>query len=344
MVRRVGFGALAAGGAVLALKAIFDRPAGAAETSEMDKYTQAAQGDPEAMKELNQKYGASAVKKSQARVEGQNNTNAFMGILGGAANGAMTGAAFGPWGALIGGVLGAGASLMDKGTREGAMKFVKGFMDSVGKTLGDIGNFFSNRFSEIGKGVQDMGKSVQDGLVRAGKWIVDTISNGVKGLANLLLDAITLLPRFQVGMVKNLIQNASWVPGRDGILSSINNIESLLNTRVHYGGLNYGSALAREGMMSGRRAMVVNDSEFVIPQGGFSQLVDAVGNRVVSSGKLGGGEAYTKIDLAINVINPVMLGDNKELIESLRKPVITIVNDAYNKVNGVRSRNRFITA
>jgi len=72
-------------------------------------------------------------------------TGQAWGNLGmGVAEGAMTGAMFGPWGALIGGVIGAGVSLMDKGVRDAVVKSIGNFGSSIWKNLTEAANGFKD--------------------------------------------------------------------------------------------------------------------------------------------------------------------------------------------------------
>lgn len=311
----------------------------AAENPELDSYMQEYQGDPEAMGELNQMYGASAIKKSQARLESKNNNNAAMSVLGGAANGAMTGAIFGPWGAAIGAVIGGGISLMDKGTRDGAIKWVKG----VGKIIGDW-------MGSILNGVVGFGNSIKKALEQAASSFANSVQWVFKKIVNTLLDGLTFLPRLFTGVIEKIVNLVpkealpGWARGALGVVSSgLGVAQSLLGARYSSGLNYYGPLMAQEARMSGGRAMVVNSREFVIPPDGFNTLAGLLENKIMSSSKNRGGESFTKVELAININNPVMLGNNKQLIDSLRKPVIDIVNDAYRRQNSARVRNHFIT-
>ena len=247
--------------------------------------------------------------------------------------------AFGPWGALIGGVLGAGASLMDKGTRDAVGKFVGGMWDSFMKSLGSIGQWLA----KIGTSIMNKFKEIGDGLMSA-------IKNGAAFMANALLDSITLIPRTFVGIASFLAsQIPDWVkiPGLGTIKQSIKFTDKLLNTRfpVNFAsGLNYsGSALALEERLSGGRAFIANSNEVVIPRALMGGLTDNIEQKVRRS-MASEHVPHPKIELVININRPLMLGENKELIDSLRKPVIDIMNEAYKKnVESVRTRPKFIT-
>jgi hypothetical protein len=262
-------------------------------------------------------------QKVQQKQQEQN--DAVGSVLGGAANGAMTGMMFGPWGALIGGVLGAGASLMDKGTRDAVGKFIGGMWESFKGFIKNVKNWLVDAAVNVGNGIKA----------------------GLITVVNLFLDNLLLIPRIFVGVAQKLV---SIIPDRlkPGFLNDALKVAGgIANYKVpgglYYAQSNYtGTALALEERMSGGRAFVANSNEIVIGRsmlGGFTDLVEQKVRR-----SMGPGEIQPKIELVINVNNPVMLGNNKELIESLRKPVIDIVNDAYKKsVTGVRSRPMFIT-
>jgi len=100
-----GFGkaALIAGGIGLAGAAIFG--GGSAQASELDPST----GQPQ--------VGAG---------------EAYGRVGMGAAEGALMGAGFGPWGAAIGGVIGGGVALMDKGVRDAIVKSLSQFATNIG--------------------------------------------------------------------------------------------------------------------------------------------------------------------------------------------------------------------
>lgn len=280
---------------------------------------------------------ASKLKKLQGQQQQQQaQSNALGNVLGGAAQGAQMGMVFGPWGALIGGVLGAGASLMDKGTRDAVGKFVKGlwdsftrFLSSVGDWLIKIGTDIVNKFKEIGNGV------------------MNAIKNGASMLANAFLDSITLVPRLVTGIAKFLISkipDSVPIPGLKEIKGGVLAVDKILNTRIPVNfasGVNYsGNALDLEERLSGGRAFIANDREIVIPPGQLGPLTDLISRKAKVS-QPDSQPPEQKIELVININNPVMLGNNKELIESLRKPVIDIINDAYRKNVGARSRPQF---
>jgi hypothetical protein len=245
-------------------------------------------------------------------------------FIGGAANGAMLGAAFGPWGALIGGVLGAGSSLLDKGTRDGIGKFVRGFGGMVGDWIGGIGNAFNRSVSNIWNGITKV----------------------LTGFVDLLKKGFESLPIVQ--MFKGIAKAASGATG-GGEKKDGNQWWDLLDKVPNYNGLNNsGSALAMEARMSGNRSFltgggnIANNGEIIIPSGSIGTLAYILEAKMANRSGSGGGTP-TIFKLDININNPVMLGDNEELIASLRDPVLDIVNDAYKSVANNRIRSTVIS-
>jgi hypothetical protein len=255
------------------------------------------------------------------------------GVLSGAANGAMVGMMFGPWGAAIGGLLGAGAALMDKGTREGVMGFI-----------GNLGKGLANLWKRVTNSLGRMGESIRNGAISAGTFLADGLKKAFTGVINSLMEVITFIPRMQTNLVKSIINlfPENMRPG--WLVNSVNMVDKVLGFRFgaenNYRGKDYyGPAMAHEERMSGGRARIYNDREFVIPPDGFNTLAGLIENRVKGpSTPILPGD---RIELVINVNNPVMLGNNRELIESLRKPVLDIVNDAYRKNVGARNRPQY---
>lgn len=334
---------LIVGGAVLGGLAIASLFSGA-KAAGLDEQTQAQLDDPEtaAMLDAARNGDAGAAEELKARgisndrlytlkgqrkkqLEGEKQSAGVSNFLGGAANGAMMGMMFGPWGALIGGVLGAGASLMDKGTRDAVGKFVGGMWDSFKGFIRNVKNWLVDAAVSVGNGIKA----------------------GLITVVNLFLDNLMMIPRILVGVAQKI---ADAIPDRlkpgflkDGLKVASGIVNYKVPGGLYYDGLNSsGSALALEERMSGGRSFIANSNEIVIGRsmlGGFTDLVEQKVRR-----SMGPQEIQPRIELVINVNNPVMLGSNKELLESLRKPVIDIINDAYKKsVTGVRSRPMFIT-
>jgi hypothetical protein len=95
--------------------------------------------------------GANATELSGE--QGMGAGQAFGAIGAGTAQGALTGAMFGPWGAAIGGVIGAGVALMDKQVR-----------DSVLKSTGDLANGALKKLQGLGDWLFSGIKGAFDGI------------------------------------------------------------------------------------------------------------------------------------------------------------------------------------
>jgi hypothetical protein len=208
---------------------------------------------------------------------------------------------FGPWGMGIGLMLKAGAALMDKSTREAVMQFGRNIMDGFTTNA-------SNFVSWIGSQIQGLINSLGSVFTNIGKMFTGTDS---KGNSN-----IPVVGMFQ-GMMSN-ISNWAHEHGLPGF----------------YGGLNSaGPALALEARMSGNRPMVVNSSEFVIPRGGMATLSGIVEERVRRSMDSDSASISPTFHVTVQVNNPVMLGANKELVNSLRQPILDVIEEAWQEVS-----------
>ena len=243
----------------------------------------------------------------------------IMNVLGAAAGGAQAGAIFGPWGMAIGGLLGAGVSLLDKGTKDGVVKFVSGFGNMVGDWIGGMGNAFNNTMKRMSDGLSNWVRGLWDGLTSKLGGVLD-IFNIFKRKEN-------------EGKAET---EKSWFDRFKDTLG------------LNYDGLNdSGSSLSMEARMSGNRAFmtgggnIANNGEIIIPAGGMGRLVDALETRM--SNRSSQSMSSNMIELSINVNNPIMLGDSKELIDSLRGPVLDIVNDAYKSIVGNKIRNSYVS-
>jgi hypothetical protein len=235
------------------------------------------------------------------------------GSLGaGVAEGAIMGSMFGPWGAAIGGVIGAGISLMDEEVRNA------------------IGESISKFVSGMGEWMSDMGTKIKDAVMGG----FETIKNWASNIdwKNVLLDAI--LPGR--GLARTVAQSTG-ASEDDGWMAKT--IRFLTGARKgNADGANFiGPTLAQESRMSGTKAMVVNDREFVIPQGGFSTLANLVALKNTPSALVSGAagaNAAPQINLTINV-SGVFSADDLE--DTLRDPVSNIVEDAYNRAASAKT-------
>ena len=228
--------------------------------------------------------------------------------------------AFGPWGAAIGGVMMAGSALMDKGVRE-----------AVGKLVTNMGVSLSNTVEWFTKGTQENWSKAKDFMGSAVKFFV----NGLVGMLNGILTATQVIPRLMMGMLKGLI---SKVPGADkipGLSGLIGAGDSLANFSIPtmYGGMGYaGPAMALEARMSGRRPMVVNDGEFVIPRDGFPTLAGLVGDNLRSTSTINQGTSQpVQVNVTLAITTHAVVADPNELANALRDPVYKIIGEAWNE-------------
>jgi hypothetical protein len=276
--------------------------------------------------------------------------NTFGEMAGGAMTGASTGAGIGSLigsifpgignalgatiGGAIGGVIGGLIPLLKKETRQSIIDFGIGIKSWAGDFLTSIGSAFKNTWASISNGLSNFGRGLTQGLM-------DNIHK--------ITDIFKIFDRKQSG------DSAESDESFFGRLSSIGRSIQIdkpffgLFNRNNYHGLNdSGSALAMEARMSGNRSFltgggnIANSGEIIIPSGSISTLAYALEARMANRHSGGGGVPMV-IKLDININNPVMLGDNRELIDSLREPVLNIVNDAYKSVANNRVRSTVIS-
>jgi len=105
----------------------------------------------------------------------------------------------------------------------------------------------------------------------------------------------------------------------------------------------FGPAMAKEAMMGGRKPMVVNEGEFVIPRDGFPILAGLVGQNLRSTGVINQGESKpVMINISLSVTANSVVANAEELADTLRDPVYQIINDAwteaFNSDNVLRTR------
>jgi len=247
------------------------------------------------------------------------------GGISGASTGAMIGSVIAPGvgtavGAVIGGIIGAIAPLMDKGVREGVVKFVT----NMGTSLNNILEYFT-------KGTQENWSKAIDFMGSAVKFFV----NGLVGMLNGILTATQIIPRMIMGMVEGIYQNSSALKLIPGLGSSIGAAKSVAYFQVPYmfAGKDYaGPAMALEARMSGRRPMVVNDGEFVIPRDGFPTLAGLVGDNLRSTGAMNHGTSQpVQVNVTLAITTNSVVADPNELANALRDPVYKIIGEAWNE-------------
>jgi len=260
------------------------------------------------------------------------------GVLSGGFEGAMLGASIGSIipgigtaaGAVIGGVIGGVAPLMDKGVRE-----------SVGEFISDLGTSFTSAWNNFAKWISESMSWAGEKLEEALKISV----NGIIDALNVAISAFTAIPRNLVGSIEGLVKSLP-LPGKEATLSvlgSLKNFYSMQIPNFNEGKDYYGPAMAKEAMMGGRKPMVVNDGEFVIPRDGFPILAGLVGQNLRSTGVISQGESRpVMINISLSVTANSVVANAEELADTLRDPVYQIINDAwteaYNSDNVLRTR------
>jgi hypothetical protein len=249
-------------------------------------------------------------------------------ILSGAGQGAMMGATIGSIipgvgtaaGAVIGGIIGGVAPLMDKGVR-----------DEVGKFIASIGTGFNNTVDWFVKGTQENWGKARDSLGSAVRFVV----NGLISVFNNMLSTFQVIPRLIVNMVEgavNTIPGANLIPGVKEAVEASKSV-AYFQIPTMYAGKDYaGPAMALEARMSGRKPMIVNDGEFVIPRDGFPTLVGLVGNSLRSTGVISSGPSQPiQVNVNLSVTANSVVANADELATALRDPVYKIIGDAWNE-------------
>lgn len=244
----------------------------------------------------------------------------LFGLAGGALGAAAGTAIAGPVGTIIGGVLGdmAGRALastpfMQPITRalgkfaEDTVKLVQTAWNNIPKAFNSVVKFFTvDLFKLMTDGLRLLYVEIPKGLLNFGKKLAESmISSVVKfDLGQTLKDTWSSL----VEAAKNFGQN----PGGN-----------------YKGSGYYGPTMAKESIMSGRGAMVVNEGEFVIPRDGFGIVADLVR----SSADTKSNSRPTKVEASFNISFNVNGGLGVNDIEALRAPVLAIIEDAWDRVS-----------
>jgi hypothetical protein len=256
-------------------------------------------------------------------------------VLGSGLSGASTGAMIGSIipgigtaaGAVIGGIIGGVAPLMDKGIRDGIGKFIS----NLGKTFTEGWNSFTRW---VGESMSWAGNSLKEAL----KWAV----NGIVSALNTTLSAMTALPRAMTGAIRGVIESIKVpFPGKETALKALGGIEGFFSPQIpnFASGKNYlGPALALEARMSGRRPMVVNDGEFVIPKDGFPILAGLVDQNLRSTGVIGSANnnTPTPVNVSLSLTTHSVVANADELVETMREPVYKIISDAIKEAENSR--------
>ena len=296
--------------------------------------------------ELEQQGFSEEEREEILRQEGREKTRGFLGLgagmLGGAVGGAALGSVFGPVGTAIGGVLGGvlGEEAVNALSDE-VLDGITNFGSQIGSFISNLGTTFTSAWTGFTKWIGESVSWAGEKLEEAFKFAV----NGVINALNVAIRAFTALPRALIGSIEGFIKNVPF-PGKEQALGTLGSLKSFYSMQIpnFYGGKNYyGPAMAKEAMMSGRKPMVVNDSEFVIPRDGFPILAGLVGQNLRSTGVINQGESKpVVINISLSVTANSVVANAEELADTLRDPVYQIINDAwteaYNSNNVLRAK------
>jgi len=262
-----GFGkaALIAGGIGLAGAAIFG--GGSAQASELDPST----GQPQ--------VGAG---------------EAYGRVGMGAAEGALMGAGFGPWGAAIGGVIGGGVALMDKGVRDAIVKSLSQFATNIGNNT----------------------KKLWDGLVSN---VMKTF-DGIKSFAGSIDWKNVLLDTFLPG--RALLRAGAEAAGLGGGKKDESWLGTMKNAIADVLGINRREA----------GGTVIRGTSYIVGERGPELFTPGATGSISSNRDLmtmrSGGSASpvsANFNITIQVNGNMGAGD----VEALRAPVLRIVEEAW---------------
>ncbi len=213
----------------------------------------------------------------------------------GAAQGALTGAGFGPWGAAIGGVIGGGVALMDKGVRDAIVKSLSQFATNIGNNT----------------------KKLWDGLVSN---VMKTF-DGIKSFAGSIDWKNVLLDTFLPG--RALLRAGAEAAGLGGGKKDESWLGTMKNAIADVLGINRreagGTAIKGTSYIVGERG-----PEIFTP--GASGSISS--NRDLMTMRSGGGSASSvsaNFNITIQVNSNMGVGD----VEALRGPVLRIVEEAW---------------
>lgn len=304
-------------------------------------------GGPKARSaELEQQGFSEEEREEILRQERREKTRGFLGLgagmLGGAVGGAALGSVFGPVGTAIGGVLGgvlgeeAVSALSDE-----VLDGITNFGSKIGSFISNLGTTFTSAWTGFTKWIGESVSWAGEKLEEAFKFAV----NGVINALNVAISAFTALPRSLIGSIEGFIKNIP-LPGKEQALGTLGSLKSFYSMQIpnfNEGKDYFGPAMAKEAMMGGRKPMVVNDGEFVIPRDGFPILAGLVGQNLRSTGVINQGESKpVVINISLSVTANSVVANAEELADTLRDPVYQIINDAwteaYNSDKVLRTR------
>jgi hypothetical protein len=307
--RGFGKGALIAGGiTALGVGAMHMSGGGAAQASEFDPET----GEP-------------IQTPKQQQMAGIGN------VLSGGLEGAMTGAMLGSFipgigtaaGAAIGGVIGGVLPLLDEGTRKGVSSFVSG----------------------IGRSLQDAGKGISDAAGRGINWIKDGFSSIRKWFSDIdwktiLINALVPGGQFTIQGLQGIADFASKLNVFDGIKSGIDAITEIVE----------GIRDSLPGWLGGRREVggpVTRGMPFLVGERGPELFMPSGDGSIASNLALSQmannrGPSTPSVSANFNVTFNIDGGLNANNIESLRAPILGIIEDAWNEVASAPTRGAII--
>lgn len=248
---------------------------------------------------------ASETEEGQSVGAGQ----AFGAVGMGAAEGALTGAMFGPWGAAIGGVIGGGIALMDKGVR-----------DAIGKFLSEAGSNLLKTASGLAEGLK---KNVLNAF------------EGIRGFASsidwksVLINALVPGGQFTIQGLQSLGEFASKLNVFDGIKTGLDSIANpVKNLWDKISGWNWPWNKREVGgpVIRGTSYIVGERGPEIFTPGQNGTISANRELRSLSSGS--SGSISANFNIAVNVNGNMGAGD----VESLRGPVLAIIQDAWNEV------------
>jgi len=254
-------------------------------------------------------------------------------VLGGGFEGAMTGAAIGTAipvigtaaGAAIGGIIGGILPLMDEGVKDSVGKFVEGLKTNFGNTV----EWFTT-------GTKENFEKVIGAIGSVMKFFV----NGIISTLNFALNGFQTIPRMISGIVEFIYEKTPGLSMIPGLGAAVKAGKFLANFQIpnFASGKNYlGPALSLEARMSGRNPMVVNDSEFVIPKDGFPILAGLVGQNLRTTGVINPSPPQpVQINVSLSLTAHSVVANADELAETLKEPVMQIMDDAWTEYQNSR--------
>ena len=248
-----------------------------------------------------------------------------LGNIGmGAAEGALTGAMFGPWGAAIGGVLGAGISLMDRGTREAAGKWVSNLMGSIGRfsteLINGTGKFISGITTNLGKSAQSLIKFFVTDL--PGIWL--------GGMKTLYVDIPKKLIEFGQALGRNMLESVSKFDLGEALRStweSIKNFATGQSTQPRaVGGNVYAGGMYKVGERG---------PELFAPTTNGTITNNATLNNLMRNAGQSTSASNTTFNITINASGVT----GQDIANSIREPVLQIIEQAWQQAStGTSSR------